>query len=79
MVSDDEPLSVSIPEDHSEARRNGYCLAISDIGERVGTRVDPDVTIDPNVLFAEGDSRIRSLSGIFEILGDCCGVCRNRL
>src|SRR6266852_2021796 len=79
MVSDDEPLSVSIPEGHSEARRNGYCLAIADIGECVVTRVDPDVTKDPNVLLAEDDSRVRSLSCVLEILGDCCGVCRHRL
>ena len=36
-----------------------YLLAISDIGERVLTCVDPDVTIDPDVLLAEGDSSLR--------------------
>jgi hypothetical protein len=71
MVTDDEPLSVSIPEHQSKTRWNRYCLAISDIGKRVVTRVDRDVTIDPNVLLAEGDSCIRALSGILEVLGDC--------
>ncbi len=71
MVTDDEPLSVPIPEHHGKARRTRHCLAISDIGERVVTRVDRDVTIDPNVLLAERDTCIRALSSILEVVSDC--------
>src|SRR6267378_4694499 len=79
MVTDDKPLSVSIPEHHSKARRNRYCLAISDIGKGVVTRVDRDVAIYPNVLLTEGDSCVWAVSGILEILGDCWRVRSNRL
>src|SRR3989304_6452294 len=79
MVSDDEPLAVSVPEHHGEACRNRYCLAISDIEECVVTSVDCDVAINANVLLAERDPGIRALRGILEILGDCCRIRSNRL
>src|SRR3990170_8699956 len=79
MVSDDEPLAVSVPEHHGEACRNRYCLAISDIEECVVTSVDCDVAINANVLLAERDPGIRALRGIIEILGDCCRIRSNRL
>src|SRR5688572_16864924 len=78
MMTDDAPLSVSIPEHHGKARRTRDRSAILDIGERVVTGVDGDVTVDANVLLAEGDSRIRPLCGILEIFGNGWRVCSNR-
>ena len=79
MMTNDAPQSVSISEHHGKARRTRYRLAISDIGERVVTCVDPDVTIDSDILLAEDHSCLRAFSGILEILGDCWRVRSNRL
>src|SRR5439155_22611611 len=79
MVRHDEPFSVSIPEYHGEPCRTLYLLAILNVRERVVTRVDRHVTINPKVLFAEGNSCVRPLSGVFEILGDCTRIWSNRL
>ena len=49
MVSNEEPLPISISEHHGKAGRTRYCLAISNIGERVVTRVDANVPIAPDV------------------------------
>src|SRR5207249_5793211 len=79
MMTNDAPQSVSISEHHGKARRTRYRLAISDIGERVVTCVDPDVTIDSDILLAEDHSCLRAFSGILEILGDRGRVRSNRL
>jgi len=78
-MTNDAPQSVSISEHHGKARRTRYRLAISDIGERVVTCVDPDVTIDSDILLAEDHSCLRAFSGILEILGDRGRVRSNRL
>src|SRR5712691_9888101 len=79
MVSHDKPFSVSITEHHSETRRNRYFLPISNVRERVVPRANRHITIDPKMLFAEGDSCVRALSGVLEILGDCTRVWSNHL
>src|SRR6266542_2515028 len=70
MVGHEKPRSISLTEYHGIARRTRYLLAISNVGECVVTGVDRYVTVDPNVLFTKGDSCVRTLSGVLEVLGD---------
>ena len=79
MATNDPPPPIAIPKHHRIASRPRYCLAVSDIGKRVVPRANANITVNPIVLLAERDSRVRSLGRILEVVGDSRRSCGDGL
>src|SRR6266496_758179 len=75
MMLDNAPLAVSPVKYECVAREVGYRLSIGQVGKRVGAAIDRHVTEDLDLLRLDNyHSRIRSLTGILEIVEDCGGI-----